>query len=56
VAHTNATQPATPPNLESIDCIIEIFAGHAKNDRRFVFDRAAFELALIDPPPLRKIA
>src|SRR5882762_124303 len=39
-------------DLESFDCIAEIFAGHAKSDRRFTLNAAKFELALIDPPPL----
>jgi hypothetical protein len=55
-AQTNATQPAASPNLDSLDCIAEIFASHAKSDRRFTLNTAKFELALIDPPPLRNVA
>jgi hypothetical protein len=46
---------ATAPS-DSFDCIGEIFAGHAKSDRRFTLNAAKFELALIDPPPLRNVA
>lgn len=52
----NRRAGVAPGPSDSIDCIAEIFAGHAKANRRFVFDRAAFELALIEPPPLRHVA
>jgi hypothetical protein len=49
-------EAGAPNHHDELDCIAEIFAGHAKSDRRFTLNTAKFELALIDPPPLRNVA